>query len=152
MLLVESYWSTAATVVWNPHLKKEINQVEKIQRFFTRIALKKCRLPKISYEARLELFNLESLEKRRLIFDLTMCYKIINRLTILDPQLHFPLSTRPSRKHPKQITLKTKNTNKSSHSFTNRTAPKWNILDSNIVQAETPSLFKERLSELLQNI
>ena len=60
--------------VWNPHLLKDINALEKVQRYFTkRLFIDK----NISYETRLELTGLERLELRRLHLDLCASYSII---------------------------------------------------------------------------
>ena len=31
-----------ATEVWNPHLKNQIDRIEKVQKFFTKIMFKRC--------------------------------------------------------------------------------------------------------------
>jgi hypothetical protein len=80
------------TEAWNPNLKKDVKRLERIQKFLTRIALTKCRLPYIPNEERLKLFDLRSLESR--ISDLIMVYKIINRLTHIYLQKIFLLYRR----------------------------------------------------------
>jgi len=60
--------------VWSSHLKQDINFIESVQRRFT----KRLRgFGKNTYSKRLELFDLPSLELRRLRFDLVWAYKII---------------------------------------------------------------------------
>ena len=69
-----------ATQIWSPHTLQLITLVEDVQRSFTR------RLPgfaDLSYEERLVNLNLQSLEHRRLIADLSLCYKIIHGLICL---------------------------------------------------------------------
>jgi hypothetical protein len=127
------------TETWNPNLKKDVKRLERIQKFFTRIALSKCRLPYIPYEERLKLFDLRSLESCRVISDLIMVYKIIKRLTHLPPEKFFTLSDRPSRRHRYQIRLKHR-TNKSFNSFVNRSTNRWNRLDDNIVTSSNIDL------------
>ena len=61
--------------VWSPHTICQINRIEKVQRFFTkRIA----GLWSLSYEKRLAVLKLQSLEYRRMFNDLVLCYKILN--------------------------------------------------------------------------
>src|SRR5664279_1109442 len=66
------------TVIWNPSHKYLIDLIEHVQRRFTK------RIPSISslsYHERLAMINLESLELRRLRYDLIYYYKILNNLT-----------------------------------------------------------------------
>jgi len=61
------------SVVWNPVLKKDIENLEKVQRKFTK------RLPglqQLTYCQRLARLQLESLELRRLRYDLLFTYKL----------------------------------------------------------------------------
>ena len=69
------------SVVWNPVLKKDIENLEKVQRKFTK------RLPglqQLPYCQRLARLQLESLELRRLRFELLFTYKLIFGLIDLD--------------------------------------------------------------------
>ena len=61
-------------VVWSPHLKQDIEKIERVQRRYTK---RLCGLSNISYSERLRRLQLCSLEQRRLHFDLLMCYRII---------------------------------------------------------------------------
>jgi len=81
-------------IVWSPALKKHINAIEKIQRKFTK------RIPSLSnmpYLDRLKIINLDSLELRRLHFDLINYYKILHDLTPHDKNdffsFHLPLTS-----------------------------------------------------------
>ena len=59
--------------VWSPHRKSLIDRIEKIQKRFTKA------IPTLSphpYIQRLKLLKLPSLEKRRLLADLSLCFKI----------------------------------------------------------------------------
>jgi len=59
--------------VWSPHTQCLINRIEKVQRHFTkRIA----GLWSMSYDKRLRTLGLQSLEYRRVIYDLILYYKI----------------------------------------------------------------------------
>jgi len=58
-----------ASSVWNPHLLKHINALERVQGYFTkRITV----LRHLSYEERLACLELDTLECRRLKTDLTL--------------------------------------------------------------------------------
>ena len=63
--------------VWCPHLKKDLNTLEKVQR-----RASKCALGNIGqdmpYEERLKLLKWPTLEQRRLFLSLTECYQTID--------------------------------------------------------------------------
>ena len=65
------------SVVWLPCLKCEIEEIEKVQRRFTK-RLKG--LEHVSYSDRLRRLGLPSLELRRLYLDLLFCYKLVFNL------------------------------------------------------------------------
>ena len=62
------------SVIWSPHHKGDTLSIEQVQRRFTKRLLG---LRDLSYEKRLSVLNLQSLELRRLHFDLIWCYKIL---------------------------------------------------------------------------
>jgi len=62
------------SVIWSPLLKQDITAVEQVQRRFTKRLQGLRDLP---YTERLRLLNLQSLEVRRLYFDLILCYRIV---------------------------------------------------------------------------
>jgi len=69
------------SVVWCPHLVKDIDCIEKVQRRFTK------RLPgmnNMTYYQRLHVLGLASLELRRIRIDLLFTYKIIFGLVDLN--------------------------------------------------------------------
>ena len=61
--------------VWSPHYKYLIDKLESVQRFFTG---KLSGLKKLSYFSRLKMLGLETLERRRLNYDLVLYYKILH--------------------------------------------------------------------------
>jgi hypothetical protein len=60
------------TVIWSPHLIKDIDYIENIQRYFTR----RICPPNLNYIQRLQVLNLKSLEVRRIMFDLKYFFKL----------------------------------------------------------------------------
>jgi len=76
--------------IWSPSTKQDIDSVEKVQRRFT-----KCLhgLHNISYTDRLERLGLQSLELRHLHSDLTLCYKIVFGLVLINSKDFFEIST-----------------------------------------------------------
>jgi len=68
------------SIIWSPYLKQDIDRIEQVQRRFS----KRLRgLRTYTYENRLKLLNLPSLELRRLQNDLAWCYRIVFGLTVL---------------------------------------------------------------------
>ena len=63
---------------WNPHFKKDIEAIEKIQHRFTRLL---PRMKHLSYEDRLIKLNLITLERRREREDIIQIYKIMHGLS-----------------------------------------------------------------------
>ena len=79
--------------VWNPHHKFLIDGIERVQRSFTKA------IPSIRYEpylTRLGLLKLQTLEHRRLLLDLCLCYKILHGIISTDLAQGFHLSGYPS--------------------------------------------------------
>jgi len=133
-----------ATESWNPILKQDINKLERVQRFFTRIIYKKCNLTYKNYETRLHFLKLDSLECRRKVFDLTMLFKIFKGFTHLDQYSLFKPLNRSSRRHNCQIFIQHKN-NKTRNSFINRTNNTWNNLPQEVVNSSSITQFKQKL-------
>ena len=105
--------------VWSPHLKKDIEALERVPKYFTRRVhgLKGC-----DYKERLFILNLESLEVRRLHFDLAMYFKIIHNLVDLNFDDFFVWSYGGVRMqgHNFKLELKKCNSNLLKFSFANR--------------------------------
>jgi hypothetical protein len=81
------------SAVWSPSLLYLIGLIESVQRSFSK------RLPSLSsltYAERLAVLNLETLELRRLRFDLIFYYKVFNHLTPFDPDLVFTICSPPN--------------------------------------------------------
>jgi hypothetical protein len=62
------------TRVWSPHTLDNIDKIEAVQRRFTK---RFEGLSNLSYHERLKILSLDSLELRRLKYDLPSCYRII---------------------------------------------------------------------------
>ena len=111
--------------VWSPHCKKYIDEIESVQRRFTK------RLPglqNLTYQERLKFLQLETLEFRRLKSDMILLYKIFFRQIDTDfskfIELHSYTSTRG---HPYKLGVPFARTDTFKYSFV-RTFPVWNSL------------------------
>ena len=79
-----------------------INTIESVQKQFTK---RFPGLKNLTYEERLKLLGLQSLEHRRLIFDLVLCYNIIHGHSAIPLDQMFSLNKNTTlRGHPLKIT------------------------------------------------
>ena len=116
------------SVIWSPSQIGLINSLESVQRCFTR-RLKD--LHYTSYADRLSTLKLQSLEHRRLINDLVMCYNIVYNRTALIFDEYFQFSHNPSsRGHHLRLTLPLVRTNFQKSFFSWRVIKPWNALPS----------------------
>ena len=88
-----------ASPVWSPSYLYLINHIESVQKSFTkRLSFRES----LSYAERLSNLRLQSLEHRRMIFDLILVFKIIHGFSCLnfDDFFSFANNNRSSRGHP----------------------------------------------------
>ena len=130
-----------------PTMKKYIDQVENVQRRFSK------RIPELSnltYSERLKRLNLETLELRRLRFDLFYYFKILHNLTPHDPNDFFTFH-RPSnilRDNTALIMIPVNSNKTLLSSFRYRAAICWNNLPSNVKLADSYTKFKKLIFDL----
>ena len=130
------------TYVWSPHLLKDIDKIESVQRLFTR---QMGNLRQYSYMERLRILNLESLEARRIMFDLVFLYKIVNSLVEIERESFFTMNSGNTRGHKFKINVQYARTNYRKYFFVNRTVRIWNLLPANIVDCNSVASFKLKL-------
>lgn len=125
--------------VWNPYTLTDIKKVESVQRRFT----KKLFPKNVSYEKRLEILNLESLQYRRVLNDIFLTHKIIygNLLPIED---FYVFNTKNlTRLSAKEIFYIEKfRLDSRKYDFAVRTAKMWNHLPQNIREIQSFGRFK----------
>ena len=129
-----------ATEVWNPSKVETSHQIERVQKFFTRIALKICSITPRNYEERLKLCKLKKLAERRCISDLCMTYKFITGHTHLRPDKFFIFAKRNLRRkyliQNKGYSFKTKN------NFFIRVINIWNKLPREVIECANHKKFR----------
>jgi len=112
------------SVIWSPHYKQDIDLIERVQRRFTK------RLPGYSnytYNERLALLNLPSLELRRLRLDLIWCYKLLFGLISIDSAGLFEVrQATATGGHPYKLFKPQCTINVRSSFFTQRIINVWN--------------------------
>jgi Reverse transcriptase (RNA-dependent DNA polymerase) len=135
-----------ATAVWNPHQLKQVKQVESVQRYITKRILK---YSNASYDERLRILHIPSLEARRKYFDLVEIYKVVNKLSFVDNNLSYSFVNRPSRGHVFRIRCCKYTRNVRKFALFVRAINAWNIIPSYIVNETQLPVFKRLLCTYL---
>ena len=135
--------------VWCPYLKKDIADIEKVQRHFT----KRIHCAKnLEYEDRLRLLQLPSLEFRRIRGDLIEVFKILNEK--YDPVTTNSLLTRQEtvlRSNKFKLQKNRVATKRYLKFFSNRVINIWNKLPNCVVDTDDLNVFKNRIDDYLSD-
>ena len=114
------------TVIWSPHLKYNIEAIERVQRRFTK------RLPGLNnytYSERLLRLGIPTLELRRLRSDLIWCYKIIfGCINVTTREFLIRRSTSTTWGHPYKLYKNHSSCTARSSFFSERVVNIWNSL------------------------
>ena len=142
--------------IWSPTTQLNIRAIENIQRKYTKYICKRLNIKFNSYTDRLKIFKLESLEYRRVKFDLVLVYKILNQLIDINPDDFFQLSNFYSnynlRRHNCCLTPTTyPKTSIRNNFFATRIANLWNSLPHSVINSQSLQLFKCGLNKLNLN-
>jgi len=118
------------TVIWSPGLYREISQIEKVRKRFT----KRLRgLRNVGYTERLNRLGLPTLELRRLQLDLIFCYKIGFGLTSLTSCGYFHFSSNTNtRGHAYKLYISQKSCNIRRKILSCRILTVWNSFPGHI--------------------
>jgi hypothetical protein len=142
----------SSSSVWNPHLVSDINRIEKVQKYFTRILFNRCFFffPGVdpSYPSRLSLFGLEFLEIRRAKIDLLLYFKITHNLTCLDPSLLAPPSSLSSMYGYFIPKISPRSTKSRRNSFFARVSSIYRKLPRDVLALKSPESFSSALDKL----
>ena len=85
-----AYLLEFSSQVWSPHYKYLIDKIESVQRYFTK---RLFGFSKLSYNERLISLDLDTLECRRLIYDLILCYKMIHGRCVISLPVDYACSS-----------------------------------------------------------
>ena len=132
--------------IWYPRLKKNITEIEKVQRRATKQIPTFKHMP---YESRLRKLQLPTLRFRRLRGDMIETYKILNG--IYDSSvcnLLTPTENTRTRGHSMKLPKIRASTTVKANSFTHRIVNCWNNLPEETVSAPSVNSFKNRLDAL----
>ena len=138
-----------ATCVWSPSHSNAIQQIERVQRKFTK------GLPgfgQLSYLDRLSKSKLESLEVRRLHNDLIMTYKVLAGLVDVDADasgfFSYVNSGHDTRGHCLKLLGHQCRVNTRKFFFTERVVEPWNSLPATALDFSSLSKFKTFLKKV----
>ena len=133
---------------WRPHLVKDIELLESVQRRATRMSPS---LKGLTYSQRLEALNLTTLETRRLRGDLIQVYKIVKGFDDINSSKFFKFSETSLRGHDLKLYKSRFNTNIGKFAFSNRIVDEWNLLSLGIISSNTVLNFKIKLDQYFKN-
>ncbi len=130
--------------IWEPLYLKDLDKLERVQRYFTRRLYTRCGYNNIngtdSYLIRLKVLNFESLEERRLKADLLMVFRIVHNLVDLNFGDFFTYAPNVgTRTNGRKLFINYCRLNIRRNSFAVRVVPAWNSLP---LPAEGPSPFE----------
>ena len=131
---------------WSPHLAKDIQTLERVQRCATKLIPS---IKKLSYEIRLKKLDLTSLERRRTIGDLFETFKILKGMENIDKEQFFEISDTGHNLRGHNMTLAVNRSRLDTRKFffNNRVVCHWNDLTQEIVDATSVNSFKNRLDK-----
>ena len=133
--------------VYTPHKISDINNLERIQRKFTKKALWDKSL---SYENRLQKLHLSTLEVRRILSDLTLMYKILHGQI---QSLSGIVNIKPSNKNTRQsrkviLEIPKYRLDIMKYSFPVHISNIWNSLPINVTQSKNITDFQKSLASV----
>ena len=131
------------TYVWSPHLLRDIDALEAVQKRFT---INIPQLAEKTYLERLQHLGLTSLEERCIIFDLTLVYKMFHGLIDLKIEDFFTLNQNSTRGHNFKLNVCYSRVNYRKYFFSNRIVPIWNNLPSDSVNSQSLYAFKKSVN------
>lgn len=156
--LVRSVMEYSCTI-WDPYLKGDIEQLDKVQRRAARFVKGKyynhtaqfvkgkIRYNNISVSTLLQELRWMPLKDRRKTLRLTLMYKVVNNLiAVPTSDILTPTDTRTRSAHQHCYKHLTSSTNQYKHSFFPRTIPEWNKLPKETAEAPSLAEFKSKLS------
>ena len=125
--------------VWKPHYKKDIVQLERIQKRFTKMVLG-CK--SLTYTKRIDKLKLTTLEERHLRADMIQVYKILNDKQNVFPKQLLKLNERLGRNNSKKLYKFRRRLDGCKYGFTSRVVDNCNALPDRVILSEDIMNFK----------
>ena len=132
-----------AVQCWSPFYKKDIQELEKVQRKMTKLVPE---LRDLTYEERCKKFGITTLEKRRVRGDMIETFKIIYGYENIDRNIFFEFADGSTRSNMCKLKKREHlRTTTRANTFSVRIVNTWNALPEHVVTAPSISAFKQRL-------
>jgi hypothetical protein len=134
--------------VWSPHFVKDVNLIERVQKFFTKNLSNLSDMP---YKQRLAILGQPTLLCRREYADLILLYKILHGFVDCELKSKFVLSSSvvhsniELRGHMFKLHAPKPRTDLLKFSYFYRVIIAWNALPANICSSSSLSIFKHKL-------
>ena len=133
-----------AIPIWDPHLSKDIEAIESMQRFASKVCTIQWR--DVNYKDRLKLMNIETLQSRRQHLKPCYLYKIINRQAhSVNSSLSDFSSVHSTTSHSLTLNIPFARSVSTFNSFFCHTARMWNQLPYEVVCSPSFLSFKKAL-------
>ena len=132
---------------WKPHLRKDMELLEKVQRRATRMIFS-CKGK--TYEERLEEVGLTKLETRFWRADMLEVFTILKGIEGLEAHTFFVRNDNSYRGHQFKLYKKRFRLDIAKYNFGNRICDDWNALNEDIVMAENVNMFKNKLDKYIK--
>ena len=136
-----------ACKVWSPHLRRDIDELERVQKLALRLCAKQW---DINYENLLYNFNLPSLADRRHYLRLCVMYKIINELVHFPNHVFIPVNSSVLRSSSRPLFhQRFTHTTFFLNSFAPQTCSSWNALPPHVSNSSSLYAFKISLRDCI---
>ena len=144
------------TCSWSPYQLLDIKEIEKVQQTFTKKLCQRSNISFSSYQERLKILKLESLQSRRVKRDLVYMYKIIHKLVDVNFADFFEFSNFNGhclRRHNLHLLRKKPaKTQVRNNFFSVRVIKMWNDLPADTVNSQSLAIFKRELDCIELNL
>ena len=133
-----------ACQIWDPHLAKDKVQLENVQKFACKLASRQW---DAGYQELLDLFELPTLEERRLELKLGLLFKMLHKMCYFPEDSFTALRNYCPRRnaHCLQLSVPFAHTNSYMYSFFPHAMNHWNSLDTSCVMATSYHSFMHHL-------
>ena len=139
-----------SNITCGPHYQSDIKALESIQRRTTKLVFS---LKEMDYEERLRELKLPSSVYRRRRGDMIQMYKVMNGLVRMNINaLLTPANDRSTRGHSQELFKYQAIKHSRVNSFTQRVINDWNNLPTNVINAPSLNIFKNRLDESWEHL
>jgi ribonucleases P/MRP protein subunit RPP40 len=130
----------------SPHLTKDVEVLEKVQKGATKLLLE---LSKLEYNERLKRLGLNTLQRRRTRGDVIEIYKLLSGKEAISSTQFFQLSANEHglRVYNKKVCNRRSRLDVRKFFFSNRVANDWNGLPQKVVDSTSINSFKSALDK-----